>query len=96
MGSEGYRPQSGEVLFLGRSIIGLAMHERARLSMTLSWQEPARFEGLPVRDYLLLGNRTADPAACLERVALEPNAYLARALDKTLSGGASSSQPCWP
>lgn len=87
MGSEGYRPQSGEVLFRGRSIIGLAMHERARLGMTLSWQEPARFEGLPVRDYLLLGNRTADPAACLEQVALEPDAYLARALDKTLSGG---------
>jgi Fe-S cluster assembly ATP-binding protein len=87
MGSEGYRPKSGEVLFRGRSIIGLAMHERARLGMTLSWQEPARFEGLPVRDYLLLGNRTADPAACLEQVALEPDAYLARALDKTLSGG---------
>jgi Fe-S cluster assembly ATP-binding protein len=63
------------------------MHMRARLGITLAWQEPARIEGLRVRDYLLLGNRSADPAACLERVALEPADYLGRMLDKTLSGG---------
>jgi len=87
MGSEGYLPQSGEIRFRGQSLLGLAMHERARLGITLTWQEPARIEGLQVRDYLLLGNRSADPRACLERVALEPSAYLYRALDKTLSGG---------
>jgi Fe-S cluster assembly ATP-binding protein len=87
MGSEGYRPQSGEILFRDRSIVGLAMHERARLGVTLAWQEPARIEGLSVPHYLLLGNRAADAAACLQRVALEPNAYLDRSLDKTLSGG---------
>jgi Fe-S cluster assembly ATP-binding protein len=63
------------------------MHERARLGMTLAWQEPARIEGLSVADYLLLGNRVANPAVCLERVALEPGVYLDRSLDKTLSGG---------
>jgi len=87
MGSEGYRPQRGEVLFRGQSVLDLAMHERARLGITLAWQEPARIEGLSVHDYLLLGNRAADPVACLERVALEPSAYLSRSLDKTLSGG---------
>jgi Fe-S cluster assembly ATP-binding protein len=87
MGSEGYRPQSGEILFRGRSLVALGMHERSRLGITLAWQEPARIEGLSVRDYLLLGNRAADPAVCLERVALEPSAYLSRCLDKTLSGG---------
>jgi Fe-S cluster assembly ATP-binding protein len=87
MGSEGYRPEKGEVLFGGRSLLGLAMHERARLGITLAWQEPARIEGLSVHSYLLLGNRAADPVACLHRVGLEPGAYLERPLDKTLSGG---------
>ena len=87
MGREGYRPQSGEILLLGHSLIPLDMHQRARLGVTLVWQEPVRIEGLPVRDYLLLGNRTAKPAACLERVALEPSDYLDRRLDRTLSGG---------
>jgi ABC-type uncharacterized transport system ATPase component len=31
MGSEGYRPQRGEILFRGQSVLDLAMHERARL-----------------------------------------------------------------
>jgi Fe-S cluster assembly ATP-binding protein len=87
IGSEGYRPQRGEILLCGRSLVGLTMHQRARLGMTLGWQEPARIEGLAVRDYLLLGNRAADPATCLARVALSPNEYLGRQIDKTLSGG---------
>jgi Fe-S cluster assembly ATP-binding protein len=87
MGSEGYRPQSGDILLRGRSLRDLPMHERARLGVVLAWQEPARIEGLSVRDYLLLGNRHADPGACLERVAMEPSDYLRRMLDKTLSGG---------
>jgi Fe-S cluster assembly ATP-binding protein len=87
IGSEGYRPQSGEIRFRGQSVLELSIHERARLGITLAWQEPARIEGLSVADYLLLGNRTANPEACLERVALEPGAYLERSLDKTLSGG---------
>jgi Fe-S cluster assembly ATP-binding protein len=87
MGSGGYRPQTGKVRFHGQSILGLPMHERAHLGMTLAWQEPAPIEGLRVRDYLLLGNRAADAAACLQRVALEPADYMDRMLDKTLSGG---------
>jgi Fe-S cluster assembly ATP-binding protein len=86
MGSEGYRPQSGEIRFRGKSVLDLVMHERARLGITLAWQEPTRIEGLSTPDYLLLGNRAADPTACLERVALEPGAYLGRSLEKTLSG----------
>jgi Fe-S cluster assembly ATP-binding protein len=87
MGSEGYHPQRGDILFRGRSVLDLPMRERARLGITVAWQEPARIEGLSVPEYLLLGNRAVDPAACLERVALEPSAYLTRSLDKTLSGG---------
>lgn len=87
MGCAGYAPSAGEIRFADTVINGLALHERARLGITMAWQEPARFEGLQVRDFLLLGNRHADAAGCLERVGLQPAAYLERAVDKTLSGG---------
>ncbi|MCU0834086.1 MAG: ATP-binding cassette domain-containing protein [Chromatiaceae bacterium] len=87
MGCAGYQPQAGEVRFVGQDIAGRAIHERARLGLALAWQEPARFEGLSVRDFLGLGAGEADPAECLHRVGLAPEDYLDRALDKTLSGG---------
>jgi Fe-S cluster assembly ATP-binding protein len=87
MGCAGYAPERGEIRFLGRRVNELPMHERARLGITLAWQEPARFEGLCVRDYLSLGRAQAEPAECLARVGLEPDDYLERVVDKTLSGG---------
>jgi len=87
MGCEGYRPGSGEIVFAGRRIDELAIHERARLGITLAWQEPARFEGLTVRDYLRVGAQQTDVEDCLRRVGLDPREYAGRAVDKTLSGG---------
>lgn len=90
MGSGGYRPSAGTVTFGGRDISDATMTERARLGMTLAWQEPARFEGLPVLDYLRLG--MTDPSdervrEALEAVALDPAAYRDRNVDASLSGG---------
>jgi Fe-S cluster assembly ATP-binding protein len=87
MGCEGYRPSAGEMVFAGRRIDKLPMHQRARLGITLAWQEPARFEGLTVADYLHIAGAEADARDCLRRVGLEPEAYAGRAVDKTLSGG---------
>jgi Fe-S cluster assembly ATP-binding protein len=87
MGCEGYRAESGEIRFDGRRIDALPLHERARLGITLAWQEPARFEGLSVRDYLCLGKGQVDAQDCLHRVGLSPADYLDRMVDKTLSGG---------
>lgn len=93
MGCEGYRPEAGSIRFDDRNIDGLPLHERARLGLTLAWQEPARFEGLKVAYYLTLGRRHADDGAavdveaCLRRVGLEPADYANRMLDRTLSGG---------
>ncbi|MBN1979324.1 MAG: ATP-binding cassette domain-containing protein [Anaerolineae bacterium] len=90
MGAEGYRPYQGRILFDGRDITDLGVTERARLGLTLAWQEPARFEGLPVADYLALGMREPERGrieAALEAVALAPLAYMGRAVDATLSGG---------
>lgn len=87
MGCAGYVPTSGEILFQGRLINSLAIDERARLGITMAWQEPARFEGLSVGDYLTLGHAANNPVDCLRHVGLDPETYLGRALDKTLSGG---------
>ena len=87
MGCSGYTPTAGEIRFQGQLINTLPIHERARLGITMAWQEPARFEGLSVGTYLSLGWAVNAPADCLRRVGLDPELYLERALDKTLSGG---------
>ncbi len=87
MGCEGYRPDAGEIVFDGRRIDGLPLHERARLGITLAWQEPARFEGLAVRDYLRIAGQGVPVNEALWRVGLDPDEYAGRAVDKTLSGG---------
>ena len=87
MGCEGYRPSSGEIRFDGTLINGLRIHERARLGITMAWQEPVRFEGITVRDYLSIKNGKKDPAPFLDLVGLRPGLYLRRMVDKSLSGG---------
>ncbi|MDI6846341.1 MAG: ABC transporter ATP-binding protein [Candidatus Saccharicenans sp.] len=90
MGLPGYRHHGGDVLFEGRSIKHLNVDERARLGITLAWQEPARFEGLKVDQFILAAageksEREVDRV--LELVGLDPFRYRRRAVDKTLSGG---------
>jgi Fe-S cluster assembly ATP-binding protein len=90
MGSSGYKPVRGRIYFDGQDITSLGVMERARLGLTLAWQEPARFEGLAVADYLALG--MAEPSRelveeALESVALAPQAYMGRMVDAALSGG---------
>jgi Fe-S cluster assembly ATP-binding protein len=90
MGCAGYRPTRGRILFDGQDITHKTVAERAQLGITLAWQEPARFEGLPAGDYLALGMQDPSPervAAALRAVALAPSAYLRRPVDQTLSGG---------
>jgi Fe-S cluster assembly ATP-binding protein len=87
MGCEGYTPGAGTVLFDGTDLLPLKMHERARLGLTLAWQEPARFEGVTVREYLNLGKPDCDPEPALRQVGLAPDRYLSRRVDKALSGG---------
>lgn len=92
MGLSGYRDISGDILFKGESIRNLGTDERARRGITLGWQEPARFEGLRISDFIgasaVGGKQTRDLAAdSLRKVGMEPDLYLDRAVDKTLSGG---------
>jgi Fe-S cluster assembly ATP-binding protein len=87
MGCDGYVPTAGTVLFEGADVLPLKMHERARLGLTLAWQEPARFEGVTVRELLTLGHSERDPEPVLMQVGLDPERYLNRRVDKALSGG---------
>jgi len=90
MGCEGYTPDTGIILFDGKNLSDLSITERARLGITLAWQEPARFEGIPVGKYVSLGLPQPDRekvVAALEAVSLPSKAYGYRASDQTLSGG---------
>jgi Fe-S cluster assembly ATP-binding protein len=90
MGLEGYRDIQGTITFNGKSLNDRSIDERARLGITFGWQEPARYEGLLVRDFLGASAKHADEhslSSCLSRVGLNPLEYLDRAVDKTLSGG---------
>jgi Fe-S cluster assembly ATP-binding protein len=90
MGLDGYQGYDGDILFNGQSIRGKSVDERARLGITLAWQEPARFEGLSVRDFILCGAREKSGDVVekvLTDVGLETDRYVTRAVDRTLSGG---------
>ena len=90
MGCAEYTPSRGRILFAGRDITTLSITERARLGLTLAWQNPARFEGLKVKDYLILGMKEPSRERveeALAAVALSPLAYLERTVNDALSGG---------
>lgn len=90
MGCEGYVPDSGRILFDGHDLAGLSVTERAKLGITLAWQEPARFEGIPIGKYVGLGKDKASKdyvSSMLEAVSLPAKYYGYRAADATLSGG---------
>jgi Fe-S cluster assembly ATP-binding protein len=90
MGSAGYRPVRGRILFDGQDVTDMSVTERAQLGITLAWQEPARFEGLVTGDYLALGMKEPSRERveeALRAVALSPAAYIARPVNDALSGG---------
>ena len=90
MGLDGYRHATGDIFFNGRPIQGLRIDERARSGITLAWQEPARYEGLLVRQYLSAAARGKPDGrvdAALEEVGLAAVQYRDRTVDHRLSGG---------
>jgi len=90
MGCAGYVPHKGCILFNNQDITRLSITERAKLGIALAWQEPARFEGLKVNDYLALGMKEPTRKRveeALAAVALLPDVYLLRSVDEALSGG---------
>lgn len=90
MGCFDYISPNGRIYFMGEDITTYPLQKRAKMGLTLAWQEPARFEGLTVKDYIAVGMKKKDKALIedsLRLVLLEPKDYLERVADKTLSGG---------
>ncbi|NIP44411.1 MAG: ABC transporter ATP-binding protein [candidate division Zixibacteria bacterium] len=90
MGLSGYRDFEGDIIFKGESIKDLDINERAGRRITLAWQEPARFEGLTIRDFIRSSARDKSVdnlKRTLDEVGLDSDEYFMRAVDKTLSGG---------
>src|SRR5665647_3628100 len=90
MGLPGYTHHSGDILLDGESLRGVPVDERARRGITLAWQEPARFEGLRMDRFIAAGAKVKSREKAKEmlaRVGLDPERYIMRKVDKTLSGG---------
>ncbi|TFG03734.1 MAG: ATP-binding cassette domain-containing protein [Promethearchaeota archaeon] len=92
MGLQSYKPSNGKIYFDGIDITEMNLTERAKLGMTLAWQEPARIDGLTVPKYISLGmkdksNMREKVLESLEIVNLDPERYVNRTVDESLSGG---------
>ena len=90
MGVNNYKASEGRIMFEGQDISEFSVSQRAKKGISLAWQEPARIEGLTVRDYLNLSGDnpgTERIKDCLRMVGMEPQRYLDRDIDNTLSGG---------
>jgi len=82
-------PDEGSIILDGRDITRFTISQRAKMGITLAWQEPARFEGLSIREYLSLDRNLSlsEAEKYLWTVGLPPGEYLNRAVDGSLSGG---------
>jgi Fe-S cluster assembly ATP-binding protein len=90
MGLSGYTHFTGDIVFEGKSIKRLSIDQRAKMGITLAWQEPARYEGLSIQSFIQAGakDKSSEKAReALELVGLDPDSYMTRAVDATLSGG---------
>jgi len=82
-------PDEGSITFEGQDITQCTISQRAKMGITLAWQEPVRFEGLSIREYLKLSRNldSNESESYLWMVGLSPAEYLNRAADAYLSGG---------
>lgn len=85
------KPTGGQIVFDGVDVTDKPVDERARMGIGYGFQTPARFKGMKVRKLLKLasGNciSTKECNEYLSAVGLCSGNYLARDVDKSLSGG---------
>jgi len=90
MGLGGYTDFEGEIILEGESIKKDDVAARAAHGITMAWQEPARFEGITVEEFIAASGKnpgTEEIDFVMNEVGLDPEDYRLRAVDKTLSGG---------
>lgn len=96
LGHPAYRITKGDILFNGKSILGLRTEERARLGIFLSFQEPPEIRGVPMSTFLRAVAKTharekahtimSNVSAHGETLGLGPH-FLDRSLNDGFSGG---------
>ncbi len=92
MGLTGYyNNHSGEISLDGEAIAHLKVNERAKKGIAYTYQEPVRFKGIRISDYLkvchtesVIGETELEET--LKQVGLNAE-YLSRRVDDSLSGG---------
>ena len=78
---------SGKIIFKDEDISEKDCTERARLGMVYSFQQPVHFKGVTVRDLLTIASGDEKVDGYLKKVGLEPELYLDREINSSLSGG---------
>ncbi len=89
MGLSRYRVTEGDILFLGSSVLGLSIHERARLGIGLAFQSPRAVRGVSLRSFLKLVAKDSEAFEGVMELASEFNfhQHLDRDLNVGFSGG---------
>ncbi len=90
MGLDGYRKFEGGIFYKGLSLKELGVYERAKLGITMGWQEPARFEGLKIRQFMKASSKDKKEDSIIEALSIlgiDYREYADRIIDKSLSGG---------
>ena len=84
-------PTSGRIFLDGEDVTDLDVTERAQHDMSYGFQQPVHFKGITVRHLLLLsaGHPLTEKhlRTLIQKVGLNPDEYLDRDVDATLSGG---------
>ena len=87
MGFGGYKVLKGDIIFKGKSIVGMSTDERARMGLGISFQRPPSVKGVKLRQLLAL--YAGDGGSAIEEYAEKLNFtdYLEREVNVGFSGG---------
>ena len=81
---------SGKIIFNGKDISTLPIHERSNAGIVYGFQHPARFKGTTFRDLLSIAAGTDDEETLIgiiARVGICSRDFLGKRVDGKLSGG---------
>ena len=85
------KPTGGKILLDGEDITDYSVTERAKRGIGFAFQQPVRFKGITVKDFISLaaGRRITKEEACdyLAQVGLCTKEYIDREVNASLSGG---------
>jgi Fe-S cluster assembly ATP-binding protein len=87
MGFAGLEVTEGRILFKGRDITALPIHERAQLGMGMQFQRPPTIAGLKLGKLLAVTSGGNDEVVSDTATYLHMDAFLDRAINQGFSGG---------